>query len=155
RAFKDDLGILRAMVREVSDSLRQDSNTLQLEASILGAALRNAAMIIAFVVGTPSFAANAIYTLRSQSLVEKIFDRLGESLVANLLAARLASERGFVLPHEWIHTDLSIVAREIDSWFRELAKLKLNEEYFYETPLFESSPTGAKACSRGKLSFAA
>lgn len=142
RAFQKDLRVLQAMVDETHDSLVADDHTLALEASILGVALRNVAMMISFVEGKPAFSSNAIFALRSNAAVEKIFDQIGSGCITALINARLVTERGQIGSRKWTRPELIFVAREIYKWLGDLTELGINQEGYYATPI--STPSSLR-----------
>lgn len=155
RAFQKDLRVLQVMVDETLDSLIADHHTLALEASILGVALRNVAMMISFVVGKPAFSSNAIFALHSHAAVEKIFSRIGNGLITALINARLVTERGQIGSRKWTRPELIFAAREIHEWLGDLTAIGINQEGYYATPISTPSSLRTSISADSELSSAA
>jgi hypothetical protein len=155
RTFVDDLKVLQIMVDEVIESLIRDEYTLTLEASILGVALRNTAMMISFVTGRPAFSSSALFGLRSHDVVRKLFDRLGLALIADLIAARLVTERGRVASRQWTRSELMLAAQEIGQWLNDVRRITTRGEAYYAAPIPTSPPTGTPIGADRQLSAAA
>ena len=124
-SYRADIGILRAMVEDVRESLAHDRYTIELEASILGVALRNAAMILSYRVGSPVFSANAILEMAAHPLVAPIIRRLGKSVIQGFIDARLTSERGVANGVRWDPKEVDYASKVITAWLDRLCQCDL------------------------------
>ena len=136
KTYYEDMLVLQVMVDEARQSLESDSNTLNMEASVLSVALRNAAMMTTFITNQPDFSSMAIFKLSNHEVAGAIFKQLKETTILDLIGARLVSERGFNQKYQWNQYELIKIANEVSIWLKQLYKMDLNMEGYHAAPVF-------------------
>lgn len=137
QTYIEDMKLLQVMVDETRQSLQCDNHTLNMEASVLSVALRNAAMMTAYISGQPDFSSTAIFKLRNCDPALSISNRISDRTVRDLIGARLESERGISQERQWTQSELMNIADEIATWLQQLCLINSEiKERDHATPFF-------------------